>query len=193
MLHKSWGISLFHIVIWEKLPITLFISILTKNCNGRFIHDNRWAWLTCWPLMVATGIEEEGAMLLSGVTAMCVGTLGGTARWLWPTLGAGAMSRLGMGDFMAAWRGNTARGHQEMFSTPSNAEFTGCLTLLMKKLYAFRGEKKNNERTQFSFCIFWIASGTKPELSARWLNSKLTSPSLLIYFSRLGKARDTWT
>lgn len=72
----------------------------------------RWCTLLewpCWLLMVATGIEEEDAMLLSGVTAMCAGTLGGTARWPWPTLGAGAMSRLGMGDFMAALMGPSAK------------------------------------------------------------------------------------
>ena len=55
--------------------------------------------LTCWPLMVATGMEGVGVMLLSMVTVRLLGTLGVVERWAWLEAGAGAMRRLGMGDF----------------------------------------------------------------------------------------------
>lgn len=43
-------------------------------------------------------------MLLSMVTVTWPGTLGGTARWVWPEAGAGAISLLGMAVFRAAWK-----------------------------------------------------------------------------------------
>jgi len=50
--------------------------------------------------MVATGMEGVGAMLLSMVTVRLPGTLGAAERWAWLEAGAGAMRRLGMGDFI---------------------------------------------------------------------------------------------
>lgn len=58
--------------------------------------------LTCWPLMVATGIDGVAAMLLSMVTVMWLGTLGGMGIWAWLAAGAGAIRRLGIGDFKTA-------------------------------------------------------------------------------------------
>ena len=55
--------------------------------------------LTCWPLMVATGMEGVGGMLLSMVTVRLLGTFEGVEWWVWLEAGAGAMRRLGMGGF----------------------------------------------------------------------------------------------
>lgn len=54
--------------------------------------------------MVATGIDGVVAMLLSMVTVMWPGTLGGMGIWAWLEAGAGAIRRLGIGDFKTAWK-----------------------------------------------------------------------------------------
>lgn len=61
--------------------------------------------LTCWPLIVATGIDGV-VVLFSIVTVMWPGTLGGMGICPWLEAGAGAISRLGIGDFRTAlWEG----------------------------------------------------------------------------------------
>jgi len=55
--------------------------------------------------MVATGIEA-GAMLLSRGTVICPDALAGPEICPWLTAGAGAIRRLGIVDFRAAWRIN---------------------------------------------------------------------------------------
>lgn len=55
--------------------------------------------VTCCPLIVATGMEEVEGKGLSRVTVMWLATLG---IWAWLEAGAGAMRRLGIGDFRTA-------------------------------------------------------------------------------------------
>lgn len=55
--------------------------------------------------MVATGIEGV-VVLVSMVTVMCPGTLEGMEIWPWLETGAGAIRRLGIGDFKTAFNDN---------------------------------------------------------------------------------------
>lgn len=55
--------------------------------------------LTCCPLIVATGMVGVVGIVLSIVIVMWLATLG---IWAWLEAGAGAMRRLGIGDFRTA-------------------------------------------------------------------------------------------
>lgn len=71
--------------------------------RGNNIHRQpTYSALTCWPLIVATGIDGVVAILLSMVTVIWPGTLGGMGIWPWLEAGAGAIRRLGIGDFRTA-------------------------------------------------------------------------------------------